>query len=232
MTSSIDPQNDAEFDAHVGRYHDMHSAALTVSGEDPEYFAHYKFEVLQDIIGKDETPILDYGCGIGNVTHLLAAARGHVHGYDPSAKSVGVARERAPSANFYDNLEDVPRGTFGTVVLANVLHHVPPPQRADVINGIVPLLAPGGRVVIIEHNRWNPLTVQAVRRCEFDKGVTLLSKPEITALLQACGLEKPGYRFIVFFPHVLRHLRRIEPKLGSVPLGAQVCVWAHLRSSV
>jgi SAM-dependent methyltransferase len=230
MSSSIDPQDDAEFDAYVGRYHEMHSAALTMSGEDPEYFAHNKFEVLQDIIGRDEKPILDYGCGIGNLTHLLAGARAHVHGYDPSARSVAVARERAPSATFHDDLDEVPRGTFGTVVLANVLHHVPALQRADVINGIVPLLAPDGLVVIFEHNRWNPLTVRAVRRCEFDKGVTLLSKPEITALLQACGLERPGFRFIVFFPRVLRHLRRFEPRLGSVPLGAQVCVWAHSRS--
>jgi 2-polyprenyl-3-methyl-5-hydroxy-6-metoxy-1,4-benzoquinol methylase len=230
VNGSIDPQNDAEFDAHVGRYNEMHSAVLTMSGEDPEYFAHNKFEVLQDIIGRDDKPILDYGCGIGNLTLLLAGAAADVHGYDPSARSVAVARERAPSATFYDDFTTVPRGTFGTVVLANVLHHVPPPQRADVINGIVPLLAPGGRVVVFEHNPWNPLTVRAVRRCEFDKGVTLLTKPEIAALLQASGLERPRSRFVVFFPHLLRHLRRLEPRLGAVPLGAQVCVWAHNRS--
>ena len=72
MSSSIDPQDDAEFDAYVGRYHEMHSAVLTMSGEDPEYFARNKFGVLQDIIARDEKPILDYGCGIGNLTHLLA----------------------------------------------------------------------------------------------------------------------------------------------------------------
>ena len=229
MNASIDPQNVVEFDEHVGRYNEMHSAVLTLSGEDPEYFARNKFEVLKDIIRSDEKPILDYGCGIGNLTLLLAEAHAEAHGYDPSSRSVVVARERVPSVTFYDDLDEVPRGIFGTVVLANVLHHVPPPQRAEVINGIVPLLAAGGRVVVFEHNRWNPLTVRAVRRCEFDKGVSLLSKPEITALLGGCGLERPDSRFIVFFPRVLRHLRRFEPRLGSVPMGAQVCVWAHNR---
>jgi len=224
MSTSIEPE-DAEFDAHAGRYREMHAAVLTASGEDPEYFALYKLKVLQEIVDGDARPILDYGCGIGNLTRLLADAGGDVHGYDPSSKSVETARERAPSATFHDRLTDVPQNLFGTVVLANVLHHVQPSERDQIIRDIVPLLAPGGRVMVFEHNRWNPLTVRAVRRCEFDEGVTLLNEPELRHLLQSNGLTPVRKRFIVFFPKALRMFRRLEPRLAWLPLGAQVCVW-------
>ena len=227
MPSSFDPQNDAEFDAHAGRYREMHAAVLTASGEDPEYFAKYKLRVLLEVIRDDRRPVLDFGCGIGNLTHLLASARADVHGYDPSSRSVSLARDQAPSATFYDVLEEVPVGCFGSIVLANVLHHVDPGERPSLIAGLVPLLAPGGRVVVFEHNRWNPLTVHAVHRCEFDAGVSLLDRPAITSLLVGAGLERSGRRFIVFFPKALGRLRPLEPRLRALPMGAQVCVWAH-----
>src|SRR4051794_994806 len=121
--SGFDPQNDAEFDSYVGRYREMHAAVLTASGEEPEYFAVYKSDVVRSIVGNDDRPILDFGCGIGNLTCLLAQEFANVHGYDPSGRSVVVAQERAPSATFYDDLTLLTPGTFGTIVIANVLHH-------------------------------------------------------------------------------------------------------------
>jgi SAM-dependent methyltransferase len=226
MTSSIDPQNEADFDAYVGTYHDMHAAVLGVSGEEPEYFAQYKSNVVRELIGPDTRPVLDYGCGIGNLTVLLSEVAADIHGYDPSARSIALARERVPSAKFYDTVGDLPPGRFGTIVVANVLHHVDPAARGLVVAEIAPLLAPGGRLVIFEHNRWNPLTVRAVRRCEFDVGVQLLSKPELVRLLRTAGFSALRSRFVVFFPHFLRGLRRFESHMGRLPIGAQVCVWA------
>ena len=228
VTASIE-SDDAEFDSHAGRYREMHAAVLTASGEGPEYFAQYKLRVVRDITGSDARPVLDYGCGIGNLTQILGDGHTEVHGYDPSTKSVETARERAPFATFHDRLDDVPRDHFGTIVLANVLHHVRPRERAGVLRDVVPMLAAGGRVMIFEHNRWNPLTVRAVRRCEFDEGVSLLSEPELSRLLEESGLTEVRTRFIVFFPKVLRPLRRLEPHLGRLPLGAQMCVWGTRR---
>ena len=230
MSGSFDPQNDAEFDAHAARYHEMHSAVLTASGESPEYFSQYKRDVVAQIIGDDSRPILDFGCGIGNMTALLAENLADVHGYDPSARSVEVARQRSPDVTFHDSLDSITPGTFGTIIVANVLHHVPPAERSALIATIVPLLAPGGRLMVFEHNRWNPLTVRAVRQCEFDVGVSLLSKPELKRLLAESGLESTKSRFIVFFPHVLRSLRPLEPRLGVIPMGAQMCVWSQRAS--
>ena len=85
---------------------------------------------------------------------------------------------------------------------------------------------PGGLVAIFEHNPLNPLTRKAVRGCEFDRDAELLSRREAAALLTAADL-RPRSRFIEFFPWRSRLLRRVETRLGWLPLGAQYAVFAH-----
>lgn len=71
-----------------------------MSGEAPEYFARYKLGVLRRVLGEDfARPLLDFGCGIGNVTKHLVEAFPLVHGYDPSSASVKVAQEGAIDAS-------------------------------------------------------------------------------------------------------------------------------------
>jgi SAM-dependent methyltransferase len=167
--------------------------------------------------------VLDYGCGTGPLTEKLAASFTDVAGYDPSGASLAEARRRAPSATFYDDPGAIPRGGFGLVVLANVLHHVPPPERPALLSRLVGHLQPGtGRLVVFEHNPYNPLTRRAVATCEFDDDAILLGPVEVTRLLAWSGLADVRRRFIVFFPRALAALRGLEPHLGWLPAGAQV----------
>jgi hypothetical protein len=146
-----------------------------------------------------------------------------VAGYDPSGASLTEARRRASSATFYHDPGAIPRGRFGLVVLANVLHHVPPPERAGLLSRLVAHLRPGaGLLVVFEHNPYNPLTRLAVASCEFDDDAILLGPVELTRLLSRSGLADVGRRFIVFFPRTLAALRVLEPHLGWMPAGAQV----------
>jgi len=227
MGESYDPQNEAEFDAFAGSYADMHAKSVKASGEDPEYFAIYKQKVLERVLGAAPGPVLDFGCGIGNLTHLLVRSFTEVHGFDPSKKSVDVARTRAPEATFYDDKAALPKATFGAVVLANVLHHVPRAARAALVKELGALLTKGGKIVIFEHNPLNPVTVKAVRDCPFDEGVELLYPWEVERLLDGAGLTGRKLDYIVFFPRVLAKLRPLEPHLRGLPLGAQVCAWAE-----
>lgn len=227
MGESFDPQNEAEFDAHAGSYADMHKESVKASGEDPQYFSIYKQKVLERLLGKETRPLLDFGCGIGNLTHLLVESFGEVHGYDPSKKSVEMAKTRAPSAKFFDDDGTLPDDTYGAIVLANVLHHVPKDVRAPLIRGLVKKLAKGGKIVIFEHNPLNPVTVKAVRDCPFDEGVELLYPWEVEGLLDGAGLSRRKLDYIVFFPKPLATLRPLEPHLRGVPFGAQVCAWAE-----
>lgn len=175
---------------------------------------------------KFDDPILDYGCGVGALTNRLCTRYSRVYGYDPSIKCLAEAREHGNHAIFCDDRNNLPRAHFGIVVLANVLHHVPPPNRIELVTWLRALLRPGkGRLVVFEHNPYNPLTRRAVAQCEFDDDAILLAPGELARLLTQGGYESVQRRFIVFFPRSLASLRPLEPSLGWLPVGAQMMVF-------
>jgi 2-polyprenyl-3-methyl-5-hydroxy-6-metoxy-1,4-benzoquinol methylase len=222
MPGSLDPQQQTEFDRYAGSYDRLH--AQSVSGESPAYFALYKQRILERMLGRGfDRPVLDFGCGIGNLTTLLARSFPKVDGYDPSAECLKIAAERSPRARFYDDPEELPHDHYGAVVLANVLHHVPRRNRPGLMTTVAATLARGGRLIVFEHNPMNPITRRAVAICPFDAGVELLFPWETKRLLRRAGLSKVGLEYIVFFPHKLAFARRMEPSLAWLPLGAQVC---------
>jgi SAM-dependent methyltransferase len=226
MSASFDPQHQAEFDQYAGSYEAMHATSVAASGESPEYFATYKQKVLERMLGAGfGLPVLDYGCGIGNLTVHLVKSFPDVHGFDPSAECVKLAHERAPQAKFHHDPAELPKGVFGAAILANVLHHVPPAERPALMETVAASLAPGGRLVIFEHNPWNPVTRHAVAICPFDENAVLLYPGEVRSLLRGAKLDRVALDYIVFFPHALRFARGMEPGLSWVPLGAQVCAW-------
>ncbi len=228
---SFDPQNQAEFDAVAGDYDRIHRENIKLSGEDPEYFARYKLEVLKRILGEGfSSPVLDFGCGIGNLTKFLVEAFPVVHGYDPSSESVKMAKERASAAAFTFDEDEVRAGYFGAIVIANVLHHVPPADREALLARVVTKLAPGGKLVVFEHNPWNPLTRKVVSECAFDADAVLLPPTEIQSRMKVAGLTNVTTKYIVFFPRALAALRGIEPALSWLPIGAQVAITAERAS--
>ena len=159
--------------------------------------------------------------GIANVTRLLAEREDDVHGFDPSPESLEVARKRAPSVTFHDDEATIPREHFETVVLSGVLHHVDPAERRALLERVLGYLTVGGRVVVFEHNPLNPLTRRAVADCEFDDDAILLFPWAAKALLRDAGFQGVTLDYIVFFPKALAGLRRYEPALRSIALGAQ-----------
>ncbi|MEP7121372.1 MAG: class I SAM-dependent methyltransferase [Byssovorax sp.] len=210
-----------KFDSYAASYDSLHQQSVAASGEPTEYFALYKIACLDRLQAPKSAPILDFGCGIGNLTEPLAQGFTDVHGFDPSAKSLEVAQKRAPSAKLHPTTEAIPDEHFATVVLSGVLHHVPPRERPALLRTVRKKLRQGGRVVIFEHNPLNPLTRKAVDDCPFDDDAILLWPWELTGLLRDAGLADVAREFIVFFPRALSFLRPVEPRLKRVFLGAQ-----------
>jgi SAM-dependent methyltransferase len=211
----------AAFDPYAKNYSELHDASVSASGESGEYFTLYKLACIERLGVAPDTPILDYGCGTGGLTQYLGGRFASVHGYDPSSESLEVARARAPSATFWTDPSQVPEATFGAVILAGVLHHIPVEQRDGVLATIVDKLAPGGRVIVFEHNPWNPLTRRAVAACPFDGDAILLWPGEVKRRLRAAGLDRVRQDYVVFFPRALAKLRPLEPRLHWLFLGAQ-----------
>jgi SAM-dependent methyltransferase len=225
MAQTADGADDAsKFDAYSRTYEQLHAANISSSGESTEYFARYKLGCLLRTGARRHEPILDYGAGIGNLTRFLSGTFDEVHAFDPSAESLAVAKERVGPGQFHQDVAAIPDAYFGSVVLAGVLHHVPPGARADVLATVQSKLKPGGTVYVFEHNPLNPLTRRAVATCEFDDDAILLWPWEARRELRRAGFESVSLDYIVFFPRRLARLRILESSLGWLPLGAQVFV--------
>jgi len=210
------------FDDFAKNYDAIFRESVTASGDPLEYFVKYKLDCLKRLQANSTAPVLDYGCGTGNVTEALTSHFTEVHGYDPSPESLTVARERVPRATFHPAIDDVPSGRFGSAVISGVLHHVPRAERKDVLAAVRDKLEPGGRVFVFEHNPLNPVTRHVVRVCPFDVDVELVYPWHARRLLEEAGFRDVTLEYIVFFPRVLAFLRRFEPLLGWFPAGAQL----------
>lgn len=210
-----------KFDRYAQTYEQAHAASVRASGEAPDFFAQHKLGCLERLGVSTRERILDYGCGTGSLTRLLAGHFEAAAGFDPSARSLDVARERAPLATFYDTQAGIPDAAFGVVVLSGVLHHVAPAERLVLVENAVRKLNAGGRLIVFEHNPYNPLTVRAVRACPFDDDAILLRPSEVRGLLTRARLSDVRQEYVLFFPRALSTLRPFEGLLKACPLGAQ-----------
>jgi SAM-dependent methyltransferase len=223
----MDQNSPAKFDSYADDYEKLHAANVALTGEETGYFSEYKVACLKRAGVDPSAPLLDFGCGIGNVTEKLAVSFSNVHGYEPSALSAEKARARVPKAVIHDRLDSVPADTFSTAILSTVLHHVPPAERHAVVSQILERLAPGGRLFIFEHNPFNPVARYAVATCPFDDDAILLWPSEQKRLLRETGFEDVRLDYIVFFPRPLAFLRPLEPRLRWLFLGAQTMAFGR-----
>lgn len=217
------------FDAYVDGYEAAVRASISFGGQEPEFYARLKARHLLDVVKRrlgapEQARALDVGCGVGLVHRYLAPELGALAGVDLAAEAVERARAENPGVDYraYDG-ERLPHDdeSFDVVFAMGVVHHVPPAERPRLAAELARVAAPGGLVVVFEHNPWNPLTRLAVSRCAFDDDAVLLSRRELRSLLAAAWLKPLEARYILFFPWSGEVLRTIERRLGRLPLGAQ-----------
>lgn len=226
----------AEFDAYVDDYDAQHAASIRLSGEAPDFFAEYKVAAAaRDLARQGIVPrrIMDFGAGAGNSVaplqrHFPEAALTCV---DVSAASLARCRSRAQrpvETVCYDGARlPFAAASFDLVFTACVFHHIPADQHIALLVEIRRTLAPDGRLVLFEHNPWNPLTRHAVATCPFDRNAVLISGPEMKWRVQAAGFADVRLTWRLFFPGPLAMLRPLEAGLGWLPLGAQYSLMAR-----
>lgn len=217
-------RNAAKFDAYAEDYTRLHANNVAVSGEEPDYFAAYKVDCMERKGVQATDRVLDFGCGVGNVTSKLVERFPNVTGYEPSPASAEKAQARVPGATIQHDIDALPSAAFDVAMLSCVLHHVQPPERPALLEQLRSKLRPGGRLFVFEHNPLNPVTRHAVATCEFDDDAVLLWPWETKRLLRSNGFGEIALDYIVFFPKPLAFLRGVEPKLAWLPAGAQQLV--------
>lgn len=230
--------DEAEFDKFAVEYRNLHAANITLSGEDPEYFAEYKVvDVARELkrayphVG-ERPAVLDFGAGVGYsvpffAKHLPAA---RVTCLDVSRKSldIGAAKHGATAEfmHFDGKRIPYPDETFDTALASCVFHHIPHAEHGALLAEIRRVLKPGSPLFVFEHNPLNPLTRHAVNTCEFDEHAELILAPVMRRRARASGFAAADVRYRIFFPRFLRGLRPFEPLLTWLPLGAQYCLIA------
>jgi trans-aconitate methyltransferase len=226
----------AEFDKFADAYFDMHAENIGISGEDPAYFARYKIVELRRLWSQKRMPepttVLDFGCGIGaSLPHLAVAfPSARLTAFDVSEKSLTVARDQYPGlANFIhaNDLTELEHTGFDLVFTSCVFHHIDESRHVETFCKLRSLLRPEGRLVVFEHNPANPVTRYIVATCPFDENAVLISSAQLCARQRQAGFLSVERRYVGFFPRALAALRRFEPKLSSMPIGAQYYTVAH-----
>lgn len=229
-----------QFEFNDEQYRDQLDPLLAGFGAESEEFALRKAVMVREICQRhfgscEDVSLLDVGCGPGVVASFLSPHIGKLTCVDASSELLEAAAQRYPEINFQqvENGEPLPfdEGTFDAVFFSCVLHHVPVPEWESFVAEVSRVVRPGGLVICVEHNPWNPLTVHVVNNCRFDEGVTLLSAPKVSKLFRGAGLEVEQTFFHVFFPGSLKAFTPLEKGLAWCPAGGQHTVVARRPSA-
>lgn len=170
-------------------------------------------EFLGDLDGKQ---VLEYGCGLGQLSVLLAKSGANVHAFDISEVSVGVTRKRAEINDVADRVtvttaagESLPFAdeSFDVVVGKAVLHHL----NVDLSAGhLYRVLKENGKATFTEPMGMNPLLKLGRDHLPYpDKNPRGADHP-----LNYNDINRWGEAFREFSYHELQLLSMFERVLG------------------
>jgi SAM-dependent methyltransferase len=158
---------------------------------------------------REAAPVLDVGCGRGELVGLLREAGIEARGVDADADMVAFARgEGLPveQADLLAYLESAADGSLGGIFAGQVVEHLPPPALVRLLELAAAKLRPGGLFVA---ETINPLSPLALRYYFSDLTHAQPLVPETLELLA----HQAGFR-----ETKLRYLNPPEERLREVAL--------------
>lgn len=223
----MDKENEV-FNRDATDYEECVNAETSILGNSHEDFNIYKMQYLKPYLDVDHSiKLLDYGCGIGLLSRTIQRNFKNVilHGFDISTEEIKnlVPELQRPGNRFTSNLDEID-DDYDVILLATVLHHVPPETRDEVINICYEHLSYKGILIVFEHNVINPMTKNLVLHSGSDRLEFMLSMHEVENRISRAGFHAVCGKYIVFFLKQLGLLRHFEGLISKLPLGAQYMV--------
>lgn len=135
--------------------------------QDPTWFPQEQ-EAVERYFTDTDGSVLDVGCGVGRVSHLLHERGFNVTGIDISEPLVRKGRSLFPELDFYiGDIRDSPfdSETFDYVVFSyyGLDYILPRDERIKALREIRRVLKPAGILVFSSHNSWHPLVPLSIR---------------------------------------------------------------------
>lgn len=171
------------------------------------YPLEYAYSLLGDVTGRI---VIDFGCGSGENSLLLARRGAYVVGVDISESLIALARRRLElnglggRAHFVvGSAHDLPlrRGTVDVVLGIAILHHLNLDAASREVHGILKF---GGRAIFKEPVRDSRL-VRMVRRCipyrapdisPFERPLTTPEVERFSARFRSCSIRAFSLPFV------------------------------------
>ncbi len=216
MPVSVDPDLAAnrqdDIDAHNRFQRDYCENAIsrTIVPRKSRHLTRQLDETMRvaNLSGADR--VLEVGCGMGRFTLMLAERGVRVEGLDLSADLLN--RLRASNGERFDiplycadTLEPPAalRDSFDVVIGFFVLHHLKDLQGA--VRSMSRMLTPGGRLVLLDANGWNPLfylQMLMMRGMTWrgDKGMAQMRPGVIFGAMRDAGLSRLAVSRFGFLP--------------------------------
>ena len=221
MTSTIDPDEIAKFEAMAAEWWDLNGKFKPLHMLNPTRLEYITQEIAAEFSQdrNSDAPfkglrILDIGCGGGLLCEPMARLGADVVGVDAAKGNIPVAEIHAKQSGLkieyrHDTAENLARAgeQFDVILNMEVVEHVADPQAY--INACADLLKPGGLMICSTINR-NPksylvaiLGAEYVMRWlpkgthEWDKFIT---PDELFAIIEKAGLKPVDRKGFVFNP--------------------------------
>jgi len=231
------------FDQVARDYEKIHNKSLPPGVHSADFIRQRAGCVIQWIFagysGK-EFCYLDFGCGNGRmlkwlfesgpVKSLVEQGRLRLFGFDTSVESINEAKSLLGDdrVGLVSDLNDLPWSVrFDLVISCHVFHHIPLAERATATKILRNRMKPSSKLVIWEHNPFNPFTRMLVKMCPFDGEARLLTLNTTRTLFGENSFRCLEHAYVnVFPPRWLRlnAVSAIEVKLSRLPIGAQYWV--------
>jgi SAM-dependent methyltransferase len=231
------------FDRVAADYEKIHNRSLPPGVRSDDFIRQRAAHVIRWIsdghAGRDFF-FLDFGCGNGRMLKFLLESealkpflvqgRLKLFGFDTSVESIHEAQsllgdDRVCLVTEFDRLSK--HVCFDLVISCHVFHHIPPAERGAIAKTLHAWMKPGARLVIWEHNPFNPFTRVLVNACPFDKDARLLTCKATKSLFESHAFGAVRHAYVdVFPPRWLRftYFSGIEKRLMPYPVGAQYWV--------